>query len=66
MGVTVTAGERQMPSRVDDVPLDLIEQVGRSVVEMVGEIAPDVASLEPDGRSCTPDDGLAVRHRRGP
>lgn len=34
---TVTAGERQMLLRADDVPLDLIEQVGRSVVEVFGE-----------------------------
>lgn len=34
---TVTGGERQMLLRADDVPLDLIGQVGRSVVEVVGE-----------------------------
>lgn len=34
---TVTAGERQLLLRADDVPLDLIGQVGRSVVEVVGE-----------------------------
>lgn len=34
---TVTGGERQLLLRADDVPLDLIEQVGRSVVEVVGE-----------------------------
>ncbi|WP_300081988.1 MobF family relaxase [Propioniciclava sp.] len=33
----VTGGERQLLLRADDVPLDLIEQVGRSVVEVVGE-----------------------------
>jgi len=34
---TVTGGERQLLLRADDVPLDLIGQVGRSVVEVVGE-----------------------------
>lgn len=34
---TVTAGEQQLLLRADDVPLDLIGQVGRSVVEVVGE-----------------------------
>nr|WP_255719135.1 MobF family relaxase [Corynebacterium sp. ACRQL] len=34
---SVTAGERQLLLRADDVPLDLIGQVGRSVVEVVGE-----------------------------
>lgn len=34
---SVTAGERQLLLRADDVPLDLIGQVGRSVVELVGE-----------------------------
>ena len=34
---TVTGGERQLLLRADDVPLDLIEQVGQSVVEVVGE-----------------------------
>ena len=33
----VTGGERQLLLRADDVPLDLIGQVGRSVVGMVGE-----------------------------
>ncbi|EFG46740.1 hypothetical protein HMPREF0183_1984 [Brevibacterium mcbrellneri ATCC 49030] len=33
----VTGGERQLLLRADDVPLDLIGQVGRSVVEVVGE-----------------------------
>ncbi|NIH70822.1 hypothetical protein FHX35_000473 [Auritidibacter ignavus] len=34
---TVTGGEQQLLLRADDVPLDLIEEVGRSVVEVVGE-----------------------------
>lgn len=34
---SVTGGDRQLLLRADDVPLDLIEQVGRSVVEVVGE-----------------------------
>ncbi|WP_233558372.1 hypothetical protein [Tessaracoccus sp. OH4464_COT-324] len=34
---TVTGGDRQMLLRADDVPLDLSGQVGRSVVEVVGE-----------------------------
>ncbi|WP_257995145.1 MobF family relaxase, partial [Brevibacterium luteolum] len=34
---SVTGGERQLLLRADDVPLDLIEQMGRSVVEVVGE-----------------------------
>lgn len=34
---SVTGGGRQMLLRADDVPLDLIGQVGRSVVEVVGE-----------------------------
>lgn len=34
---TVTGGERQMLLQADDVPLDVIGQVGRSVVEAVGE-----------------------------
>ena len=34
---SVTGGERQMLLRADDVPLDLIGQVGWSVVEVVGE-----------------------------
>nr|WP_290127569.1 MobF family relaxase [Cutibacterium avidum] len=33
----VTGGDRQMLLCADDVPLDLIAQVGRSVVEVVGE-----------------------------
>lgn len=34
---SVTGGERQLLLRADDMPLDLTEQVGRSVVEVVGE-----------------------------
>ena len=34
---SVTGGERQLLLRADDVPLELIGQMGRSVVEVVGE-----------------------------
>ena len=61
----VTDNDKPMLLRADDVPLDVIGELGRTVVEVVGEKR-DLATVESPGRGLPADDGLAVRHHAGP